>query len=70
MGVVIHTIPLGFDNTYIVKDQGIIMIDGGEPKKSKAFIKGLEEASIRPEDIKLIILTHGHWDHIGPGVKP
>ena len=53
MGVVIHTIPLGFDNTYIVKDQGIIMIDGGEPKKSKAFIKGLEEASIRPEDIKL-----------------
>ena len=69
MGVVIHTIPLGFDNTYIVKDQGIIMIDGGEPKKSKAFIKSLEEASIRPEDIKLIILTHGHWDHIGSAAE-
>jgi len=69
MGVVIHTIPLGFDNTYIVKDQGIVMIDGGEPKKSKAFIKGLEEASIRPKDIKLIILTHGHWDHIGSAAE-
>jgi glyoxylase-like metal-dependent hydrolase (beta-lactamase superfamily II) len=21
--------------------------------------------SIRPQEIKLIILTHGHWDHIG-----
>ena len=29
MGIAIHTIPLGFDNTYILKDQGTIMIDSG-----------------------------------------
>ena len=42
MGIAIHTIPLGFDNTYNVKDQGTIMIDSGEPKESKAFIIGIK----------------------------
>ena len=69
MGIAIHTIPLGFDNAYIVKDQGTIMIDSGEPKKSKAFIKGLEAVSIKPEEIKLVVLTHGHWDHIGSAAE-
>lgn len=59
------TIPLGFDQSYIIKDEGAIMIDGGAPKKLKAFIKGLENNSIAPETIQLIVLTHGHWDHIG-----
>ena len=65
MGSSIHTISLGFDNTYIVKNKGAIMIDCGEPKKGKDFLKGLEAAGIKPEEIQLIILTHGHWDHIG-----
>jgi glyoxylase-like metal-dependent hydrolase (beta-lactamase superfamily II) len=25
--------------------------------------------SIKPEEIKLIVLTHGHWDHIGSARK-
>jgi glyoxylase-like metal-dependent hydrolase (beta-lactamase superfamily II) len=62
-------IPLGFDQAYIVKDQGTIMIDSGEPKKGKAFLKSLKEISIKPEEIKLIILTHGHWDHIGSAAE-
>jgi glyoxylase-like metal-dependent hydrolase (beta-lactamase superfamily II) len=65
MSATIHTIPLGFDNVYVVKDKGTIMIDSGEPKKKKAFLKGLKRAAIEPEEIQLIILTHGHWDHIG-----
>ena len=35
MGVSIHTIFLGFDNVYVVKDKGVIMIDSGDPKKAK-----------------------------------
>jgi glyoxylase-like metal-dependent hydrolase (beta-lactamase superfamily II) len=69
MGNMIHTIPLGFDNTYIVKDSGAIMIDGGDPKKGKVFLKNLEEIGIKPEEIQLIILTHGHWDHIGSAAE-
>ncbi len=69
MGNTIHTIPLGFDNAYIVKDKGAVMIDGGEPKKGKVFLKSLEETGMKPEEIQLIILTHGHWDHIGSAAE-
>ncbi len=69
MGNTIHTIPLGFDNAYIVKDKGAVMIDGGEPKKGKFFLKSLEETGMKPEEIQLIILTHGHWDHIGSAAE-
>ena len=61
----IYTIPLGIDNVYVVKGKGSVMIDSGAPKKGAAFLKGLEKIKIRPEEIQLIILTHGHWDHIG-----
>jgi len=69
MGRRIHTIPLGFGQAYIIKDQGAIMIDSGEPKKGKAFLKGLKEVSVKPEEVQLIVLTHGHWDHIGSAAE-
>jgi hydroxyacylglutathione hydrolase len=65
MGATIHTIPLGIDNVYVVKDKGAVIIDSGAPKKGKTFNKALEKVGIKPEEIQLIILTHGHWDHIG-----
>ncbi len=65
MGIDIHKIPLGVDNCYVVKEEGTIMIDSGTPKKGKEFVKRLKKLSINPKDIKLIIITHGHWDHIG-----
>ena len=65
MSTHIYTVTLGFDHAYILQDQGTIMIDGGAPKQAKAFSKALENVSIKPEEIQLIVLTHGHWDHIG-----
>jgi glyoxylase-like metal-dependent hydrolase (beta-lactamase superfamily II) len=41
------------------------MIDGGPPDQVESFKKMLPQFSIRPEEIKLIILTHGDFDHIG-----
>ncbi len=65
MRVNIHSILLGFDQCYIIQCEKVIMIDGGGPKQGKGFTKALERLSLKPEDIKLIVLTHGHWDHIG-----
>lgn len=65
MGTAIHEIHLGFDTAYVLKDKGTIMIDSGESKNEKYFLNSLKSLSISPEEIKLIILTHGHWDHIG-----
>jgi len=65
MNVKIHTINLGFDNCYLIQKDGIIMIDAGEPNKIEKFKKRLKRLNIKPEEIELIIITHGHWDHIG-----
>ena len=65
MAVSVHPIEMGFDTVYVVKEKSVILIDGGDPHKLNVFQEGLEKTSINPKDIQLIILTHGHWDHIG-----
>jgi len=65
MNVDITTIPLGFGQCYLLQSDGVIVIDAGEPKKVGVLIRALETAAIDPHDVKLVVLTHGHWDHIG-----
>ena len=65
MEISIFPIHMGFDTVYAVRGEGVILIDGGDPHKIAILNKGLKEASIKPEEIQLIVLTHGHWDHIG-----
>ena len=56
---------MGFDCGYLIRGDGIVMIDGGAPGQINAFKKAFKLLSIKPEDIRLIVITHGHWDHIG-----
>jgi len=41
------------------------MVDGGMPKRGRAFKKAIQAIPIRPDEIQLIVLTHGHFDHVG-----
>ncbi len=65
MSLNIHTIKLGVANSYLIRAEGAILIDSGSPKQVKTFNKAIHKISVRPEDIKLVLNTHGHWDHIG-----
>ena len=56
---------LGLNNCYLIKEDGIIVVDSGMPKQGKKFLKWLRELSINPRDISLLLLTHGHLDHAG-----
>ena len=69
MGVQIDTIALGIGHSYVIRDQGAIIVDGGDTKKAKEFVKGIENISLKPEEIKLIVITHGHVDHIGTAAE-
>jgi len=61
----IHKLPLGNCNCYLVKQQGMVLIDTGFPNQRENFCRMMEALSLAPKDISLILLTHGHWDHIG-----
>jgi hydroxyacylglutathione hydrolase len=65
MSVKIFALKLGINVCYIVKDKGTIMIDAGPPEKIKKIKSFLKLHSIEPDEIKLIIATHGDFDHIG-----
>jgi hydroxyacylglutathione hydrolase len=63
--VLIQPLKLGADRCYLIQGDGIVMIDGGFPKRTRKFLTTLEKLALRPDAIKLVILTHAHWDHIG-----
>jgi glyoxylase-like metal-dependent hydrolase (beta-lactamase superfamily II) len=65
MSATIYPIPLGMNQCYVIQDRGTIMVDGGFPGKAKAFERALTKLDIKPKDIHLVILTHGHFDHVG-----
>ena len=50
---------------YILKDKGVVLIDAGYPGCVKSFSKLLAKHEIEPDEIKLIIPTHGDFDHAG-----
>ena len=58
-------IPLGIVNVFIIKGESIILVDTGHRKHGDKIVNELRKLYIQPEDIDLIILTHGHVDHIG-----
>lgn len=63
------TTPFAFNisvNCYLLKiDAGYILIDTGMPSQYSAIKQQLEFAGCQPENLKLIILTHGDIDHCG-----
>ena len=62
----ITTITFGGVNCYLVTlDKGFLLIDTGFPKNRKDIEKELESAGCIPGTLKLIVLTHGDFDHSG-----
>jgi hydroxyacylglutathione hydrolase len=57
---------LGSVNCYVTKTaSGFVLIDTGASNKRNTLEKELESAGCKPSNLKLIVLTHGDFDHTG-----
>ncbi len=65
MSTDILSMKLGLDSCYLIRSKHIVMVDGGVPNKLNAFKRKLNRFHVHPEEIRLIILTHSHFDHAG-----
>ena len=61
----IYRIKSGFSNCWLIRETGLILVDSGPKGKEKKVVKRLGKLGIKPEEINLIVLTHGHARHAG-----
>ncbi|MHA1552481.1 MAG: MBL fold metallo-hydrolase [Candidatus Heimdallarchaeaceae archaeon] len=66
----IYPIRLGFMKSFLIKAEiGYVLIDAGYPNKEQKLWDFLKKKKINPEEIKIVIVTHGHFDHFGSLAK-
>jgi glyoxylase-like metal-dependent hydrolase (beta-lactamase superfamily II) len=62
----IFRIALGFVNAYLIEDGGeLTLVDTGTPGNADRIVQATERLGRSPGDIRRIILTHLHYDHVG-----
>lgn len=52
-------------NSYLLIGERIVVVDTLGPRGAKRILREIEKLGKTPEDVSLIVLTHGHTDHIG-----
>lgn len=62
----IHTLFTGVANTHIVETtRGVVVIDAGMPHQIQRITGKIRALGHAPQDLRLIVVTHGHVDHAG-----
>jgi len=52
-------------SAYALVGERTILVDTGTPGNEERICSQLERHGVRPRDVSLILLTHGHLDHFG-----
>jgi glyoxylase-like metal-dependent hydrolase (beta-lactamase superfamily II) len=62
----VHIVPMGMANAFLIEDDdGLTLVDAGFPGKEAAVFGAIRELGRSPGQLKHLIFTHGHPDHIG-----
>jgi glyoxylase-like metal-dependent hydrolase (beta-lactamase superfamily II) len=63
--VTVVPISLGFVKAFLVRGRKTIVVDAGTRGSGRKILEALERLGVKPRSVSLILLTHGHADHIG-----
>ena len=63
--VTVVPVSLGFVKAFLVRGRKTIVVDAGMRGSGKKILAALERLGVKPRSVSLILLTHGHRDHIG-----
>lgn len=62
----ITQIRLRHTNIWAVKEKGgYLLVDAGRPGDGRRLIKALDARGIPVSDVKAVVATHAHFDHVG-----
>jgi glyoxylase-like metal-dependent hydrolase (beta-lactamase superfamily II) len=62
----VHVVPMGMVNAFLIEgDDGLTLIDAGFPGKEAAVFGAIRELGRSLNELKHLIFTHGHPDHLG-----
>lgn len=62
----IHTVKLGYSNAFLIEaNNSLSLVDTGLKNNQKKIERLLQEKGFELKDIKQIIITHAHPDHVG-----
>ena len=62
----VYRVPARAANTYLIEaPKGLVLVDSGLPGSQKRILKAITKLGRTPSDLKLVLLTHRHLDHVG-----
>ena len=62
----VHAVTHAHTNCYLVEDDdGVTLVDAGYPSTWSMVNKALQLIGRRVDDVRALLITHGHFDHVG-----
>lgn len=55
----------GLGAVLVTSERGHVLIDGGLPESAPHILSNIRALGFRPEDVRLILNSHAHFDHAG-----
>jgi glyoxylase-like metal-dependent hydrolase (beta-lactamase superfamily II) len=60
---------LGMGRAYVLVGDGLTIVDSSMPKQGRKILEYVARLGKRPDDVRRVVVTHHHVDHVGSAVE-
>jgi glyoxylase-like metal-dependent hydrolase (beta-lactamase superfamily II) len=62
----VYALPGGYVNVFLIAEEdGLTVIDSGLKGSDRRIVRAIRELGRKPEEIRTLLITHHHADHVG-----